>query len=77
MGELPEKVEAFGRAEEAWDQRYKHGKAARTWDAIAVESPHRARVSKILSEWMAAYEAADAAAEEAFRTLAAEEPLHG
>jgi hypothetical protein len=77
VGESEEHVEASERAEEAWDQRYKHGKAARAWDAVAIESPHRARVSQILSEWMAAYEAADAAAEKAFRTLAAEEPLHG
>jgi hypothetical protein len=77
VGESVEHVEASERAEHAWEQRYKHGKAARTWAAVAVESPHRARVSQILAEWMAAYEAADAAAEKAFRTLAVEEPPRG
>lgn len=61
------------REREANEQRYKHGKAARIWDAVAVESPARAEVSKILAKWMYAYEAADAEAERAFRELAAME----
>ncbi len=65
------------REHEAWESRYKHGKASRTWAAIAVEHegtdkrPTPAECS-ILAEWMAAYEAADAAAEAAFRALAAQ-----
>lgn len=65
------------REREAWDNRYKHGKASRTWAAIAIENegtdkrPSSAEC-RILSEWMAAYEAADAAAEKAFRALATE-----
>jgi hypothetical protein len=64
------------REREAWENRYKHGKAARTWDAIASEhegttkKPTTAEC-KILAEWMAAYEAADAVAEKAFRELRA------
>ena len=63
------------REHEAWENRYKHGKAARAWDAIAREhegsdkKPTPAEC-RILAEWMAAYEAADAAAEAAFRALA-------
>jgi hypothetical protein len=64
--------EAGSRACEAWDQRYKHGKAGRTWDAIAHEQPDRAALYEILARWMYAYEAADAAAEKALRKLAAE-----
>jgi len=60
------------RADEAWAQRYKHGKAARVWDRIAGEKPEDP-LSRVLAEWMAAYEAADAAAEAAFRALAAKE----
>ncbi len=69
---------ASDREHEAWEARYKHGKAARAWDDIALAnegtskrppSPH----CRILAEWMAAYEAADAAAEKAFRALAATE----
>lgn len=65
------------REREAWDNRYKHGKASRAWDAIAVENegtdkrPTPAEC-RILADWMAAYEAADATAEAAFRVLAAE-----
>jgi hypothetical protein len=66
-----EREEAATRASDAWNQRYKHGKAARTWDAIAVEEPRRRRVSEILARWMAAYEAADAEAEKALSELAA------
>jgi hypothetical protein len=62
---------ANDRAMEAWDQRYKHGKAARTWDAIAEEKPARRELSKILAEWMYAYAASDARAEKAFRELGA------
>lgn len=64
------------REHEAWENRYKHGKAARTWDAIAVENegtdkrPTSAEC-RILAEWMYAYEEADAKAEAAFRALAA------
>lgn len=61
--------EASARAEEAWDQRYKHGKAGRGWDAVAEESPQRRDVSRILARWMYAYEAADAEAEKQFRAL--------
>ena len=64
------------REREAWENRYKHAKASRTWAAIAVEhegndkkpTPEECR---ILAEWMAAYEEADAVAEKAFRELAA------
>lgn len=65
------------REHEAWENRYKHGKAARTWDAIATENegtekrPASAEC-RILAEWMAAYETADAAAEAAFRALASQ-----
>jgi hypothetical protein len=69
--------EAASRASDAWDQRYKHGKAARTWDAIARESPERREVSEILANWMAAYEAADAEAEKAFQELAAKGGAYG
>ena len=62
---------ARSREQEAWDQRYKHGKAAKIWAAIVVEKPDTAEVSRILARWMAAYEAADAEAERAFRELAA------
>lgn len=65
------------RENEAWERRYKHGKAARTWAAVAVENEGTGKKPtpaecRILAEWMAAYEAADAAAEAAFRALAAE-----
>ena len=63
--------QAADRAEEAWTKRYLHAKAARTWDAIAREEPDRRAVSEVLAKWMAAYEAADAEAEQAFRALAA------
>lgn len=63
------------REHEAWENRYKHGKASRTWDAIAVEHEGTSKMPtpaecRILAEWMAAYEAADAKAEAAFRALA-------
>lgn len=61
------------REHEAWEARYKHAKAARTWDAVAQEKPDRRAVSEILARWMYAYEAADAEAEAAFRALAATE----
>jgi hypothetical protein len=64
------------REREAWENRYKHGKASRAWDAVASEHEGTDKLPppaecRILSEWMAAYEAADAAAEAAFRALAA------
>jgi hypothetical protein len=59
---------------EAHDQRYKHGRAARTWDQIASEGTPYADVQRILAQWMYAYEAADARAERAFRKLAARGP---
>jgi hypothetical protein len=62
-------TEASDRAQEAWEQRYKHGKAARTWDAIAEEKPEKAALYRTLAAWMAAYEQADAEAEQAFRDL--------
>jgi hypothetical protein len=65
--------EADDRATEAHGQRYKHGKAARIWDSVAIEQPRRKAVSEILARWMAAYEAADAEAEKAFQDLAAQE----
>lgn len=63
------------REREAWENRYKHGKASRAWDAVAQENGVTGKLPtpaecRILSEWMAAYEAADAAAEAAFRALA-------
>lgn len=66
------------RVSEAWEARYKHGKAARTWAAIAVEHegtdkrPTPAEC-QVLAAWMSAYEAADAAAEAAFAALAMKE----
>jgi hypothetical protein len=66
-----EQIAAARREQEAHERRYKHGKAARTWEAVALESPERAASSKILARWMAAYEAADAEAEKAFSELAA------
>jgi hypothetical protein len=65
--------EAADRAREAWAQRHKHGKAARTWTAVATEDPARREVSEALAKWMRAYEAADAAAEKAFEDLAAKQ----
>lgn len=62
------------REREAWEARFKHAKAARTWDAIASEHegtdkrPSSAEC-RILAAWMAAYEEADAKAEAAFRAL--------
>jgi hypothetical protein len=68
-------VSAEMREREAWENRYKHGKASRTWDAIARENEASGKLPtpaecRILADWMAAYEAADAAAEKAFRALA-------
>ena len=65
--------EAEDRAQNAWEARFKHVKAANTWSAVAHESPQRREVSEILSTWMAAYADADADAERAFRELAARE----
>jgi hypothetical protein len=70
-------VSAEMREREAWENRYKHGKASRTWEAVARENEASGKLPppaecRILAEWMAAYEAADAAAEAAFRALAAD-----
>ena len=65
------------REREAWENRYKHAKASRAWAAIAVENegtdkkPTPAEC-RVLADWMAAYEAADADAEAAFRALSTE-----
>lgn len=65
------------REHEAWENRIKHAKAARTWAAVAREhegtdkKPTPAEC-RILAEWMGEYEAADAKAEAAFRALAAD-----
>ena len=64
------------RGHEAWENRYKHGRAARTWDAIAHEHEGTSKrptpaECRVLAEWMTAYEVADAAAEKAFHALAA------
>jgi len=64
--------QASGQADDAWDRRYKHGKAARTWAALAVEEPEKAPLYRTLAAWMAAYEQADAEAEQAFRDLSSE-----
>jgi hypothetical protein len=66
-------MNAREREGEAHEQRYKHGKAARQWEAVAVERPQDAATCEILARWMLAYEAADAEAERAFRELAATE----
>jgi hypothetical protein len=63
------------REREAWENRYKHAKASRTWAAIADENERTGKLPtpaecRILADWMSAYEAADAAAEAAFRALA-------
>jgi hypothetical protein len=67
------KEQAKQRAREAWDQRFKHAKAASAWAAIAHEKPESAAVSEVLANWMSAYADADAAAEKAFCALAASE----
>ena len=64
---------AEDRANEAWDQRYKHVKAASAWQAAACGRPESREVSEILAKWMSAYSDADAAAERAFRELASRE----
>jgi hypothetical protein len=64
-------AEARNRAEDAWQNRYKHGKAGRAWAAVAQEQPQRREISEILARLMYAYEAADAEAEREFRALAA------
>jgi hypothetical protein len=68
------------REHEAWEARYKHAKASRTWATIADEHEGNGKKPtpaecRILAEWMAAYEEADAAAEKAFRELAATQPI--
>ncbi len=65
------------REREAWESRYKHARAARNWEAISLENEGTDKLPtsaecRILADWMAAYEAADAAAEAAFRRLTAE-----
>lgn len=68
------KMSAELREREAWENRYKHGKASRTWAAIADEHEASGKLPtpaecRILADWMAAYEEADANAEAAFRAL--------
>ena len=63
--------EASDREHEAWEQRYKHSKAARLWSAVANENPARREVSEVLARWMYAYADADAVAEQEFRSMAA------
>lgn len=70
------------REREAWGNRYKHASASRTWAAIAEENEGTDKLPtsaecRILAEWMAAYEAADAAAEAAFRALSAQRQSEG
>jgi hypothetical protein len=62
--------EAWDRAHDSRNARYKHGKAARTWDAVAREQPARREICEILARQMAAYEAADAQAEHELTALA-------
>lgn len=70
-------MSAESREREAWEQRYKHAKAAGNWEAIAREhdgtdkhpTPDECRA---LAAWMHEYAEADARAEAAFRALAAE-----
>ena len=63
--------EASDRENDANARRYEHGNAARTWDAVASFESERAELCEILARWMAAYEAADAQAEQEFRALGA------
>ena len=47
------------REREAWENRYKHGKASRTWEAIARENEGTDKLPtsaecRILADWMAA-----------------------
>lgn len=70
------------REREAWENRYKHGKASRTWAAVADENEGTDKLPtsaecRILAEWMAAYEAADAAAAAAFQALASQPKPEG
>lgn len=67
-----EREAAEMRAREAWDARFRHARAASTWDAIARERPEHARVNETLARWMAAYADSDAEAERAFLALATE-----
>ena len=69
--------EASNRESWSSEARYKHGKAARTWDAVAFEQPARREVCEILARQMYAYEAADAQAENEFRELAARASVSG
>jgi len=61
------------RAAEAWDQRYKHAKAAKEWARIAAkeENPHRRQLYETLASWMVAYADADAEHERQFSETAA------
>jgi hypothetical protein len=74
MSRLKDLREPISREGEAREAKWKHGKAARIWDAIQTEQPHRRAVAKILADWMFAYENADADAENAFRALHQEKP---
>lgn len=69
MTKLKDVREPIDREGEAREAKWTHAKAARIWDAIRTEQPHRAAVARILADWMYAYEAADAEAETAFRAL--------
>ena len=62
------------RAAEAWDQRFKHVKAANNWTGLAAEetNPHRKMLYETLASWMAAYADADAKYELQFRQAAAD-----
>ncbi len=71
MSDKRTESEARNRAEWSWEDRYKHGKAARTWEAVSREQPARREVCEILARQMSAYADADAVAEREFRELAA------
>lgn len=66
---------AASRAREAWEQRFKHVKAAGQWAAIAHERPETRAVSEVLATWMDAYATADAEAEKAFCAIDAPVPV--
>lgn len=71
MSEPTIQARASAREGDAWDARYKHGKAAREWDRVGEERPGDKSLCSILASWMADYETADALAESSFRALAA------
>lgn len=61
---------ARSRAEEAYDERYRHARAARAWARSREDRPQLAPIYAVLEWWMAAREEVDARAERAFRDLA-------